>query len=197
MLTDLYVFGDSALHRMHPGIKILVLISVCTLLFIFEGWTSLGLGAALVALCLALSGVRARHLVAALRPAFWILIAIFLVQVYLTNILFASFIVARFAVLILAATVVTATTRTSEMVDGILAGLRFAPSWVPKNQIALGVSLCLRFIPLLLSVFHDVRQAQSARGLDRNLTALLVPFILRTLKTADEVSQAIYARSFD
>lgn len=197
MLTDLYIFGDSPLHRMRPGVKILALVLVCTLLFIYEGWATVSAGGALVGFCFVLSGLRVRHVVAALRPAFWILLAIFLVQSYLADILFASFVVSRFAVLILAATVVTATTRTSEMVDGILAGLSFAPSWVPKNQIALGVSLCLRFIPLVLSVFHDVRQAQRARGLDRNLTALLVPFVVRTLKTADEVSQAIHARSFD
>lgn len=197
MLTDLYVFGDSPLHRIRPGVKILALVLVCTLLFILEGWPMVSLGGALVALCFALSGLRVRHVVAALRPALWILLAIFLVQTYLTDILFASFVVFRFAVLILAATVVTATTRTSEMVDGILAGLRFAPSRVPKNQIALGVSLCLRFIPLVLSVFQDVRQAQRARGLDRNMIALLVPLVVRTLKTADEVAQAIHARSFD
>ncbi len=197
MLTDLYIFADSPLHRTRPGIKIGVLVLFCTLLFVFEGWVTLALGGVAVALCLALSGLRARHVVATLRPAVWILLAIFLVQSYLVDILFASFVVFRFAVLILAATVVTATTRTSEMVDGILAGLQFAPSWVPKNQIALGVSLCLRFIPLVLSVFHDVRQAQRARGLDRNLTALLVPLVVRTLKTADEVAQAIHARSFD
>lgn len=197
MLTDIYVFNDSPLHRMRPGLKILALVLVCSVLFIFEGWITLALGAVLVAVCFTFAGLHLRHGFAALRPTFWVLLAIFLVQVYLAGFFFAAFVVLRFAVLILAAALVTATTRTSEMVDGILDGLRFAPSWVPKNQIALGLSLCLRFIPLIMSVFHDVRQAQRARGLDLNPMALLVPLVVRTLKTADEVSQAIQARSFD
>ena len=127
----------------------------------------------------------------------WILAAIFAVQLYMTDVVFAGFIVARFVVLILAAALVTLTTRTSEFVDGILSALRFAPSWVPKAQIALAVSLFLRFVPLVRTALDDVREAQRARGLDRNLKAILVPLVVRILKTADEVSQAIYARSFD
>lgn len=197
MLIDLYIFGDSPLHRVRPSIKIAALILVCTLLFILEGWITVAFGAGLVALCIALSGLHVRHVIAALQPALWILFAIFAVQTYLVDISFASFVVSRFILMILAATVVTATTRTSEIVDGILAGFKFAPVWVPKEHIALSVSLCLRFIPIVLSVFHDVRQAQRARGLDRNLTALLVPLIVRTLRSADEVSYAVYSRSFN
>ena len=68
---------------------------------------------------------------------------------------------------------------------------------MPKAQIALAVSLFLRFVPLVRTALDDVREAQRARGLDRNLKAILVPLVVRILKTADEVSQAIYARSFD
>lgn len=71
-----------------------------------------------------------------------------------------------------------------------------APFWVPKEQIALAISLCLRFIPLVRAVLAEVGEAQRARGPDRNLKAILVPLVVRVLKTADDVSQAIHARSF-
>lgn len=197
MLTSLYVFADSPLHRARPVHKILALVVLCTSLFVFEGWASVAVAGAIVVFGFALARLRPRHAVASLRPAFWILAAIFVVQVWLTDLVFAGFVVARFIVLILAAALVTLTTKTSEFVDGILSALTYAPNWVPKQQIALAISLCLRFIPLVRTVLDEIRQAQRARGLDRNLTALLVPLVVRTLKTADEVSQAIYARSFD
>ena len=197
MLTDLYVFGDSPAHRARPVVKIVALVILCTSLFIFEGWPSVAIAGGLVICGFALAGLKPRHAFVSLRPALWILAAIFVVQAFLTDVIFASFIVLRFVVLILAAALVTLTTKTSEFVEGIQAALKHAPSWVPKDQIALAVSLCLRFIPLIRTVLHEVRQAQRARGLDRNLTALLVPLVVRTLKTADEVSQAIYSRSFD
>lgn len=197
MLTDLYVFGDSPLHRLRPVIKIGALVFFCTILFIVEGWPSVLVAGGLLVVGFGVAGLKPKHAIASLRPALWILAAIFAVQLYLTDVSFAGFVVARFVVLILAAAMVTLTTKTSEFVDGILSALRYAPSWVPRAKIALAISLCLRFIPLVRAVLEDVRQAQRARGLDRSLTALLVPLIVRTLKTADEVSQAIYSRSFD
>ncbi len=197
MLTSLYVFGDSPLHRARPAIKIIALMILCTSLFIVEGWPSLAIAGAIVLVGFAAAGLNLRHAFASLRPALWILAAIFVVQLFSNGVIFASFVVTRFIVLILAAALVTLTTKTSEFIDGIRSLLKHAPAWVPKEQIALAISLCLRFIPLVRSVLDEVREAQRARGLDRNLTALLVPLVVRTLKMADEMSQAIYARSFD
>ena len=197
MLTGLYVPGDSALHRARPAIKIAALAFLCSALFIVEGWGPVAVAGIAVICGFATAGLGPRHAFMSLRPAFWILGVLFIVQAYLTDPIFAGFIVARFAVLILAATLVTLTTRTSAFVDGILSILKYAPARVPKERIALAIALCLRFIPLIRSVLDDVRHAQQARGLERNPTALLVPLVVRTLKTADEVSRAIHARSFD
>lgn len=197
MLTDLYVFGGSPLHRVRPAVKIVALFLVCTAVFVFDGWIPVAASGALVAAGFALAGLRPRHAFASLKPALWILAAIFAVQFYLTDLELACYVTSRFTVLILAAAIVTLTTKTSEFVDGIEAVLRHAPDWVPKSQIALAISLCIRFIPLVKTVLTEVRQAQRARGLDRNSLALLVPLIVRTLKSADDISQAIYARSFD
>lgn len=197
MLTDLHVPGDSPLHRVRPLAKILGLMGLCTGVFLVDaGWLVGALGAVVLA-GYALAGLAARHAWAALRPALWVLAAIFAAQVWIAGPADAGFVVGRFGVLILAAALVTLTTRSSELVDGILAALHFAPRWVPKRRIALAISLCLRFIPLVRSVLAEIRQAQQARGLDRNLSAVLVPLVVRTLKTADEVAEAIYARSFD
>lgn len=197
MLTDLYLAGNSPVHQVRPVIKIAALVALCTSLFAFEGWGSLLTSAALVAAGFALAGLKPRHAWHSLRPALWVLAAIFVVQLYLAGPPLAAFVVGRFAVLILAAALVTLTTTTSQFVDGIGAALKHTPEWVPKAKIALAISLCIRFIPMIRHVFAEVRQAQHARGLERNFLALLVPLVVRTLKSADEISLAIQSRSFD
>ncbi len=57
--------------------------------------------------------------------------------------------------------------------------------------------MVLRFIPVIATVASEIRDAQRARGLDRSILAMIVPLIIRTLKMADDVADAIEARSFD
>lgn len=196
MLTGRYVFGNSAIHRTRPIVKIVTLGILCTSLFFIESWVSIAITGAVVIIGFTLAGLKANHFFISLYPAFWGLLVIFVVQVLMANVLLASFVIARYIVLISAASLVTLTTKTSEFVDGIRSALEWAPSWVPKEHIALLISISLRFIPLVWIILDEIRQAQKARGLDRNLLALLVPLTIRMLKTANKVSQAIYARSF-
>ena len=196
MLTDLYVFGDSRLHRASPALKIGGLAVLCTSLFVVEGWPSTAAAGVLVLLGYWLAGLSFRHVWISMRPAFWILAAIFAVQVYQSGWSMGGFVVARLAVLILAASLVTLTTKTSEFIDGIVSALKYAPSWIPKERIALSIALCLRFIPMIRQIFEEVRQAQRARGLDRSVKALIVPLIVRALKKSDDIANAIYSRSF-
>lgn len=197
MLIEAYIPGTSPLHRARPLWKVLGLIVICTALFAGPGWPTLGLGGAAVVAGFALARLSPRHAVRALRPLIWILALLFAVQLWLSGWALAGFVVLRFAVLILAAALVTLTTRSSEFVDGLMALLAPAPAWVPKARIALAISLALRFLPMVRDLLEEIRQAQAARGLERNLIALAVPLLLRALKSADDISAAIYARSFD
>ncbi|AJE46186.1 energy-coupling factor transporter transmembrane component T family protein [Celeribacter indicus] len=195
MLSDLYIAGDSPLHRAPPGRKLLALFVLCTLVFLLSHWAVLSLAVALVVFGYARAGLAPRHAVAALRPAVPVLALIFVVQLWLAGPSQAAFVALRLACLLAAAALVTSTTRASEFIEGILAGLKHAPGWVPKDKIALAMSLVWRFIPLVRGIFDEVREAQHARGQGRNLRALLVPMVVRTLKSADEIAEAIEARS--
>lgn len=197
MITGLYVAGDTIVHRAHPGLKLLLLLVISTAVFIVDTWLALGIATALVALGYALAGLNPRHAWRALRPVLVIFAILFLAQLYLADVRLATYVVLRFAVLILAATLVTMTTRVSELVDGLMAGLAYAPNWVPREKIALAVAMTIRFIPRLRGQFSEIRDAQRARGLDRSIVALLVPLIVRTLKDADDIARAIEARSVD
>jgi biotin transport system permease protein len=176
-------------------VKLLALIGFCTVVF----WlTSVKIVAVFTLFTVAfykVARLQFYHAFQGLKPALWILAIIFSVQVFFSGWSLALFILLRFTCLILAANLLTMTTRSSEFVDGIKSLLRHAPRWIPAEKIALAISLTLRFIPLVRSVFEEVRTAQRARGLDLNLTALLNPLTIRTLKIGDQITDAIRARS--
>ena len=59
------------------------------------------------------------------------------------------------------------------------------------------LSMVIRFIPLMMKEAREILEAQRARGLDRSVVALLVPLLVKTLKMADNLSDAIDARGYD
>ncbi|MBN9058653.1 MAG: energy-coupling factor transporter transmembrane protein EcfT, partial [Rhizobiales bacterium] len=104
----------------------------------------------------------------------------------------------RFAALILLASAVTLTTPVSEMaelVEWLLEPLR--PIGINPEKVGLSIALAIRFVPLISEEFRHIREAQAARGLAANPLALIVPLIIRTLKSADELADAIEARGYE
>ena len=196
-MLDLYIPGQSALHRLAPGWKILGLLLAGSLLFAIDqiGF-SLLLGAITLGLY-ALAGFGPRQVWTQLRPALWVFALIFLAQVLFIHWLVGIFVIIRFAVLLLLAGLLTLTTRSSEILDGFEKGMapmrRFG---VPTEKVSLAISLTLRFIPVLAAVVQEVREAQRTRGLERNLVALALPSLIRTLRMSEEISDAIDARGF-
>ena len=59
------------------------------------------------------------------------------------------------------------------------------------------LSMVIRFIPLMMREAREILEAQRARGLDRSAIALLMPLLIKTLKMADDLSDAIEARCYD
>ena len=197
MLTEIYNPGESFVHKAKPSLKLAVLFSVCTLLFVFDSW------AMLISVSVTLAGLyfHARilvgNIIASIRPAFWILTLIFAVQFYLEGPELAAFVVIRFAVMILTASLLTLTTPTSELVSTIEHGVRSFASARTAEAVSLAFSLSFRFIPQVRNTFEEVKEAQRARGLHNSWRALVTPTIVRTLKSADEIAQAINARNID
>jgi biotin transport system permease protein len=68
---------------------------------------------------------------------------------------------------------------------------------VNPEKLSLMLSLALRFIPLLFEKFQEIREAQRARGLDRNFLALLMPLLIKTLRMANDLTEAIDSRGYD
>jgi len=196
-MLDLYVEGASPLHQLRPGWKILGLAGAGTILFAID---HILFSILALALTLALYHVATLSLSRAwqqVRPALWIFALILLAQTVFNSWMLGVFVIVRFAVLLMLAGLLTLTTRSSDMLDGIEAGLaplrRFG---IRTEGISLAISLTLRFVPVLTRVVRDVREAQRTRGLERNPFAIAIPAIVRTLRISEEISDAIDARGF-
>ncbi|HEV7368165.1 energy-coupling factor transporter transmembrane protein EcfT [Arenibaculum sp.] len=196
MSLGLYFHADTPIHRLPPGVKVASLVVVGTAMFALSDWRLLlGCLAAVLALY-ALARIPWRQAASQARPALWLLLAIFVVQVLVDGWAAGFVAILRFAILIQLAALVTMTTRASAMIEAIEAGLRpLAVLGIDPGKVSLALSLALRFIPVVSAVTREVREAQEARGLNRSIVALAVPVIVRTLKMADDVADAIEARS--
>ncbi|MBR9842323.1 MAG: energy-coupling factor transporter transmembrane protein EcfT [Rhodobacteraceae bacterium] len=198
MMLDLYRPGASFLHRLPPGPKVLVMMAAGTLLFLFE---SLPLATAALLITLALyrlAGLSFSLAAAQLRPLALIFAIFFALQYWLSGPVIAGFVVIRLAALILLASLVTLTTRASDMIDMITRALSILrPLGVNPAKVGLAISLALRFIPVLGQITTEVREAQKTRGLERSVIATALPVAIRTLKMANDISDAIDARGYD
>jgi len=196
MIAGLYRPGDSPLHRAPVGAKLLALALGGTLLVLVHDPVAM---ASLFALALAafrLGGLSIATGLRQLRPLLVIIAFLFVAQVWISGWGAAFTVSLRLSCLFLLASLVTLTTRVSDMVDTLERLLRpLQPLGLNPERVSLAISLAIRFVPALQSVLAEVREAQRARGLDRNMLALVVPLLVRTLKMADEVAEAIDARS--
>ncbi|GLQ06816.1 energy-coupling factor transporter transmembrane component T family protein [Sneathiella chinensis] len=196
-MLSTYQETGSVLHGIRAGWKLLFLVVLGSALFWFERLDLIVVSLACVMMLYRLARFSLATLWDQVRPALLLLVIIFLAQIFLTSPEYAVLIVARFAALILAAALVTLTTPTSEMVAAIEACLKPVRRWVPIEKVSLALSLAIRFIPVIVSITHEVREAQRVRGLDRSLFAVAMPVIIRTLKMGDQIAEALDARSFE
>lgn len=196
MITGLYRAGDSRLHRAGAGRKLLALILGGTLLLAISSLPLAALGLLIALALYGLAGFGPRVLWTQLRPIAFVLAVLFLAQLWLATPAEAVLVVLRFAALVLAAGLVTLTTRTSDLVAAIERGLsplsRFG---LDVAKVSLAISLAIRFIPAIGQIAGEVREAQLARGRRPSPLTLVVPVIVRLLKMADEITDAIDARS--
>ncbi|RIY01356.1 energy-coupling factor transporter transmembrane protein EcfT [Aureimonas flava] len=196
MIADLYRPGPSPLHRLPAAAKLAALAAIGTALFAVPS-LALSLGAlALASILFAVARLGWRFAGRSMKAVLPVVLLVGAFQVWFAGWHEGALFAARLAALLLLAGLVTATTRPSDMADTIArAAVPLRPLGVDPRRIGLAFGLAIRFVPVLAAVASDIREAQAARGLHRSVLALAVPLVLRTLKTADEVAEAIEARS--
>ncbi|MEU7629616.1 energy-coupling factor transporter transmembrane protein EcfT [Nocardia sp. NPDC049220] len=191
--------GDSLLHRMPAGAKLLLLIaSIVAATVCVHSPLQTGIGAVVVAGLFTVAGIPVRVALAQLRPTVWMLLVIAVFQVLATSPARAVVVCGVLLISVALAAVVTLTTRVTDMLDAVTYGLGpLRRIGVDPERIGLLLALAIRCVPLLAGIVHDVAQARRARGLQWSMTALATPVLVRALRTADAMGDALAARGAD
>lgn len=190
--------GSSVLHRMPAGGKLLgmVLAGVASV-FLTSAWQ---VGVAILAVLATFRAARISLPTALrqVRPLLWILGFVAIFHVILNGWERAIVVVGTIVTLVLLASLVTLTTRTTELADvlvRICGPLRIVG--VDPERIGLLLSLGIRSVPVVVALAEQVRDAQRARGLTASPRAFAVPLIVRSLRHADALGEALVARGVD
>lgn len=194
----LYLPGTSVLHRARAGHKLVGMVLVgAASVYLDELWqVALALG--LVVLGYATAGIGPRIAVAQLKPLVWVAGFAAVFHVLVNGWERAAVVLGVIAMLVLLAALVTLTTRTTAMVDAIVAGCRpLRRVGLDPERIGLMLALGIRSVPVVVGLAEEVREAQLARGLNSSARAFAVPLIVRSLRHADALGEALVARGVD
>ncbi|MBV6761339.1 MULTISPECIES: energy-coupling factor transporter transmembrane component T family protein [Rhodococcus] len=198
-MIGLYRPGDSLLHRMPAGLKLLLLIlSIIAATVFVRTPLEVGVVVVLVGLLFVVAAIPWRVAVAQLRPVVWMLLIIAVFQVLITSPSRAVVVCGVLLISVALAALVTLTTRVTDMLDTVSRALGpLRRVGVDPDRIGLLLALAIRCIPLLTGIVQEVAQARKARGLQWSMTALATPVLVRALRTADAMGDALVARGVD
>ncbi|WP_040162275.1 energy-coupling factor transporter transmembrane component T family protein [Nigerium massiliense] len=193
----LYRPGTSPLHRARAGTKLLGLAALGLGSVFLTTWQTVTAALALVVALYAVAGLPPRTMLRQVRPMLFIVVFVAVFHVWTAGWVRAYEVLGVILLLVLAAALVTLTTPVSAMVDAVVAaagGLR--RFGVDPERLGLILMLGIRCVPLMSTLVAEVREAQSARG-TRSLRAFAVPLIVRALREADAMGEALVARGVD
>jgi biotin transport system permease protein len=198
VLTGLYSPGTSLLHRAPAGAKLAGLLVLTTVLVAVRTPLAVLIGAVVTVLAYAVARMGPKAVWAQVRPLRWVALVLVPFQLWNGGPAAAIVVVGTLLVAVAAAGLLTLTTRVTEMLDAMLWCLRpLRLVGVDPARVALVLSLTIRAIPVLAGTFDEVRQARRARGLERSPRALVTPLVVRTLRHADRLGEALAARGLD
>lgn len=228
MLKDItigqYFPGDSLIHRMDPRVKIILAMAELVLVFFVKTLYGYVIYLAFILLTAYLARVPVGYMLKGIKPLLFLIIFTFIINTFFYaqgNVIFewwifrvtdagiknAVFMGLRLVFLVTSTSLLTLTTSTLQLTDGMerllspLKVIRF-----PAHELAMMMSIALRFIPTLMEETNKIMNAQKARGADfdtgglikkaQSLVPLLVPLFLSAFRRADELALAMEARCY-
>lgn len=227
MLKDItigqYIPGDSPVHHLDPRTKILSAVIFMVALFSVKtalGYISMG---AFTLLAILLSQIPFRYLLKGLKPVLIIIVFTVTLHLFLTpgteifrwgifkitweGVRQGVFMGLRLIFLVFITSLLTLTTSPIRLTDGLEYLLSPGRKvGIPAHELAMMMSIALRFIPTLLEETEKIMKAQLARGADfesgnlwrraKNMIPLLVPLFVNAFKRADDLAMAMEARCY-
>lgn len=197
-MQELYVAGESWLHRLSAGRKLVLLAAAGTFLFGLRSPVPLAVVAVVVALVLWSTRIGWAKFWAQARTLLVLTAIVVVFTAWVQDGAAAAVAGLRMLSLIGLALAVTFTTTTLALMAALAAGLRPLDrlGWVDADRVAFTIALTLRFIPELQRRWLAIREAQAARGIRANPVRLAVPMVVAILQSADAIAEAIDARGY-
>ncbi len=224
MIFGRFVPGDSFVHRLDPRSKLSFVILFVIAVFMANNALTYGLLLAFALFVIFVSRIRLYFIINGLKPILFLIIFTFLmhlflnkegallidwkvIKIYEEGVRQGFFISIRFLVLVLITSILTLTTSPISITDGMedLLG-PFKRFKLPVHELALMMSISLRFIPTLMDETDKILKAQLARGSDistgsmkeriRAVVPLLVPLFVSAFKRAEELAIAMEVRGY-
>lgn len=227
MLKDItigqYFPGESCIHRLDPRTKILLTIGFIVALFMPKNLWGLFLGVAFAVVGYALSGVPIKMGIKSLKPIIPVIVFTAVLNIAFTKgdeifhlafisvtrqgIMLAIMMIVRILTLIIGSSLLTYTTSPIQLTDAIESLLSpFKRLHLPVHELAMMMTIALRFIPLLVEETNKIISAQKARGADmesggivdraKALIPVLVPLFVSSFRRADELALAMECRCY-
>lgn len=227
MLRDItlgqYYQADSVIHRLDPRVKLGTTILFIISLFVFDGFWGYLVAALFLTLVVKLSKVPFRFMVKGMKSIVFLLAITVMFNLFLTpgdpivhiwkltitreGLRLAVLLSIRLGFLIIGSSVMTLTTTPNQLTDGLEKMLRpLNKIKVPVHEIAMMMSIALRFIPILMEETDKIMKAQLARCADfdsgnlikkaKGLVPLLVPLFISAFRRANDLAMAMEARCY-
>lgn len=220
-----YYPASSKVHVLDARLKIIVMLAYITSLFFitnFVGYFAVFLGVAVV---VKVSLVPIKFLLRGIKSIFFIILFTAVLNVLFTygedvifsfwrivitheGVMFAIKMVIRLTLLVVGSSLLTLTTSSMELTDGIESLLKpLKKIGVPAHEIAMMMTIALRFIPTLMEEMDKIVKAQTARGAEfetgglikkaKSLIPILVPLFISAFRRADDLALAMEARCYN
>lgn len=193
-----YCPGSSLLHRLPAGVKLIVMLAAIIAVFLLRHPWQSAIAAGVVVIGYVIARIPIRLALAQLWPLRYVIVVIAVLQVVLAGWRAAVLVCTALLVGAAIAALVTLTTRVSAMLDAFTAALRpLRRLGVDPDRVGLVVAMTIRFIPLMVGIVRAVSEARAARGVGFSLRAMAAPTVIRALRSADALGDALTARGVD
>ena len=227
MLRDItlgqYYQTDSVLHRMDCRVKLVATLAFIVSLFVVNDFAVYLIAAAFLVLCIKLSKVPFKFMVKGLRAILFLMLFAGVFNLFLTpgetiwswgflkitkeGIFLAVKMAVRLTFLIIGSSIMTLTTTPNHLTDGLESLMNpLKKLKVPVHEVAMMMSIALRFIPILMEETDKIMKAQIARGADfesgnliqkaKAMVPLLVPLFIAAFRRANDLAMAMEARCY-
>lgn len=219
-----YVPGDSFIHKLDPRTKILISILFIIQIFLVKSFVGYIFVVLFIGATMYIAKLSPKYLFKGLKAIIVLVVItavlnVFMIkgetlifkwgflEIYKEGLRTATFMILRLIFLISGTTILTLTTSPIELTDGIERLLNpFKKIGLPAHELAMMMTIALRFIPTLMDETDKIMKAQMARGADfesgglvqkaKSLIPLLVPLFISSFRRADELANAMEARCY-